>query len=186
MTYPKTNLLGIIAAMAILLAGIFDLDPYSFTILGISFTLVLIYENIFFSSFNLRKSPYGKPFVISLVWTLVGTSFNGTPDLVDFLDCYIFIFLLCIPFDLKDLESDKNQGIKTLPLLFKEKTPLLLGVFFTLYSSVFYQFTGEFFFIFAPIIFSILISLKKRSSFIFHLGFDGIIIMRFLFYLYQY
>ncbi|MFT6630130.1 MAG: hypothetical protein ACJAS4_000064 [Bacteriovoracaceae bacterium] len=184
-TYPVSNSISFLLALITLTLTALDLSLHNFLILGICFLLVLSYEKVLFSKFDFRSVPYLKSFFISLVWTLVATCLNGLPEIIDFLDCYIFILLLCIPFDLKDLESDKAQGIRTLPTILKEKTPYIISALFILYSIYFYHLTSERFFIFAPFLFSIFIFLKERRPFLFYLGLDGIIIIRLLFYLNQ-
>lgn len=183
--YPILNCIGFSLSFVVFIFTALELTFYSLSILVLCFFLTLSYEKVLFAKFSFRSIPYLKSFIISLVWTLVATCLNGAPKLVEFLDCYIFILLLCVPFDLKDLESDKAQGIRTLPGIFKEKTPYIFSALFILYSLVYYKITAELFFLFAPIFFSLFIFLKERRPFLFYLGFDGIIIIRLLFYLNQ-
>jgi 4-hydroxybenzoate polyprenyltransferase len=44
-----------------------------------------------------------------------------------FLENFIFIFVLCIPFDIRDMNYDKRNGINTLPVLLGIKNSIILS-----------------------------------------------------------
>jgi len=80
--------------------------------------------------FRLREVPLVKIFIISLVWSatcillpLVQSGLRVDPALVLLLiaERFLFVFAITVPFDIRDMESDKKAGLKTLPLLAGEK-----------------------------------------------------------------
>ena len=82
----------------------------------------------------LKPIPYFKAPIIALVWALVCVGLNleefSWKGVMLFIDCFVFILLLCFIFDFKDLSYDQKQGVKTVPALFKSK-PIFI-VFITL------------------------------------------------------
>jgi hypothetical protein len=84
--------------------------------------IVLIYAGNKWLKLPLRLIPYVKIIVISLVWAVVIYLFpfvneKGSFQEVDFVffTCtFLFTFALCIPFDIRDLKSDKGN-VETIP-----------------------------------------------------------------------
>ncbi len=86
----------------------------------------------FMPPFNLRKIPILKVFIIGFVWlassvliplmykdyTFVGFETLGLKELEYIGAQFLFISALCIPFDVKDYENDRQGSIKTLPVHF--------------------------------------------------------------------
>lgn len=88
--------------------------------------------------FGLRNIPGLKTFLISLVWTmscvllpvleaqdlhLADVSVRDITLLV--AKRFLFIFALAIPFDIRDLFSDRQAGLKTIPVAWGEKNAYL-------------------------------------------------------------
>lgn len=81
-------------------------------------------------SFKLREIPYLKVFLIAFVWsaatvllTVIHADeeiFNSTVLLV-FTERYFFIFAIALQFDIRDMQTDREAGLKTIPLLISEK-----------------------------------------------------------------
>ena len=117
------------------------------------FVLIIVMAGIFYTLFfkSLTKKVLGfKNLYVSFTWTfslqlLIGMYYGIFNNIMIIL--FLFIFLRCmvngIFFDLKDIKTDKNEGLKTLPVaLGQEKTlyflhiinfisfiPILFGVF---------------------------------------------------------
>lgn len=101
------------------------------------------------SLFRLREIPYLKIFLISFVWatsTILLPIIQST-DTFDkihvtamLFERFFFVFAITIPFDIRDIEADKQAGLKTIPLLFKENTSFILS-----YVSLFIYFIISFF-----------------------------------------
>jgi 4-hydroxybenzoate polyprenyltransferase len=95
----------------------------SFDVLYFShlFILVVFYEKILTKKNELRKVPYLKPFIIAYIWAWVCTAptIYLNFDSISFwpwIECFIFILALTIPFDIRDLKSDSLESIKTIPI----------------------------------------------------------------------
>ncbi len=184
--YKLYNWISLIIMVIINLCCFIQLDLQVYPVLLLNILLVLLYETILFKNFALRKVPYAKSFIIALVWSLTMTQLNGYHSPALFLDCFSFILLLSIPFDIKDLNSDTNQEIKTLPMLFKDKLYLGLSLFYVAYAIIHFQITNELFFLTSVPLYIGLIYFAKKDKLnksIYYLGFDGLIILRVLFYL---
>ena len=95
---------------------------------GVCALLSILY---FLPPFNLRKIPCLKQFFIALVWVMVcivipflfqASDFIGLDNFDKNVWLYIasqfcFIAALCIPFDIRDMEKDKEEGTKSLPVV---------------------------------------------------------------------
>jgi len=86
--------------------------------------------------FRLREIPMAKIFIISIVWSV--TSYllpyvyskpviSGEEILLMIFERILFVFAITVPFDIRDIESDKKTGLKTLPILIGEKRSLMLA-----------------------------------------------------------
>lgn len=74
--------------------------------------LSLLYEGTLTRK-GLRSIPFLKPFLISYVWAMsCAFPVFGFANLAVF-ECFFFIFSLCLLFDLRDIQDDLRQGIKT-------------------------------------------------------------------------
>jgi 4-hydroxybenzoate polyprenyltransferase len=78
---------------------------------------------------TLRIIPYVKIFVITLVWSLVTVllpvvrmqqAMDAHVWLI-FIERMIFVFVLALMFDIRDMEHDQRNGLKTIPLLIGKK-----------------------------------------------------------------
>jgi hypothetical protein len=76
--------------------------------------------------FRLRDIPYSKIFLISFVWSastvflpIIQSSltFNKAQVVILLAERFFFVFAITIPFDIRDIDADKQAGIKTIPLL---------------------------------------------------------------------
>jgi len=100
--------------------------------------------------FKLRNIPYLKIFLIAFVWSAstillpviqVGGRIFETQVILLFSERFFFIFSITIPFDIRDMQSDRNAGIKTIPLLINQNKALAisyLSLFISLIISFFH------------------------------------------------
>jgi len=114
------------------------------------------------SIFRLREIPYLKIFLIAFVWSAStillpiiqsDSSFNKTHVIAMLAERFFFVFAITIPFDIRDIEADKQAGLKTIPILFNEKKSnnisyLSLFIFFII-SFFHYQLQHSWFIIWA-------------------------------------
>ena len=122
--------------LLILAGGLMSLyrfiDFRSSTQLAIIFSAVL---SILYP-FGLRRIPWIKIFVISLVWT-ISTLFllvleNNIPIsqniVLHLISRFLFVFAITIPFDIRDLKFDA-QSLRTIPLFFGAVKSQFIAVF---------------------------------------------------------
>lgn len=116
----------------ILIVVIFD--PIFFTFLLIVLAGGILYTTIF--KRLSREVPAFKNIYSTAIWAYFGTFFTIFlyriyPDLiflVIFLFIYLKIFINNVFFDIKDIEADKKEGLKTIPILLgKRKTIYILS-----------------------------------------------------------
>lgn len=85
----------------------------------------------FLPPLNLRKLPYIKQFYIALMWIIVcivipflfdeenfyGFLFFGKDEWLYVISQFCFIAALCIPFDIRDINKDREEGTKSVPVM---------------------------------------------------------------------
>jgi 4-hydroxybenzoate polyprenyltransferase len=80
----------------------------------------------------LMKTP-----VLALVWGLSTTiiplieqniSLSSSFIILQIISRSLFIFALCIPFEIRDVEADKKNNVKTLPVIYGVRTTGIIGV----------------------------------------------------------
>ena len=107
----------------------FDLKTKTQIVIVISGALSVLYP------FGLRKIPFSKIFIISLVWTISSMFLlvleNDIP--IDsnvgshLIGRFLFVFAIAIPFDIRDLKFD-DKKLKTIPIIFGQSKAKLLAV----------------------------------------------------------
>lgn len=104
--------------------------------------MCLLYSTEYYKRFK-SNIPAFKPFYVSLLWTFSTSilpcvihdhDYSILTDPCDYLPCALNIFALTNVADIKDLEEDKMNDVKTFPLLFGEDVTYM-SVFFALASS---------------------------------------------------
>ncbi|HET7818843.1 MAG TPA: UbiA family prenyltransferase [Bacteroidia bacterium] len=85
---------------------------------------------------RLRDLPFLKIFIISFVWsyctillpvTYSNIAFDRLHLFLMLMERFLFIFAITIPFDIRDIEVDKQNRLKTLPLILGVKNSWLLS-----------------------------------------------------------
>jgi len=91
---------------------------------------------IFGNRKRLSDYPIIKIFMVSLVWAaiavlipLVETNINLTTKALIFIEKFMFIFALVIPFDIRDIEFDNSRSVKTIPILLGKRKSIILALF---------------------------------------------------------
>ncbi len=147
--------------------------------------------------FRIREALFVKMPLLAAVWSLATVIIPlaeqnirlYTPFIVEQVCCrFFFVFALCIPFEIRDLEIDKKENVKTLPLVYGENKIKVLGTIMILLEIVIHHFM--------PINSSSMIALdvssgialiwifvnaRKRESYFYKLLVDGTMVLRFLF-----
>lgn len=157
-SHKKVHLiLNIIGAVG-LLFGLFHLKSKHLMVLGIIALITLLYS---FPLLPFKKKKRLKDFgllkilTLSYVWTLITVWFpvvtltRITPgfELV-FAQRFVFMFVLCLAFDIRDMASDGRHGIRTVPVTIGSRRSYLLmyaGLVLFLALSIFhFRYTGKF------------------------------------------
>ena len=85
---------------------------------------------------RLREVPYLKIFLIAFVWSATTTllpvieadaKIMETQVILLFVERFFFVFAIAIPFDIRDMQSDSDAGIKTIPMLINRNKALLFS-----------------------------------------------------------
>ena len=103
--------------------------------------------------FGLRKVPFSKIFVISLIWTistmLLLVFENNIPItqniVLHLISRFLFVFAITIPFDIRDLKYDA-QNLETIPLIFgvqKSKVIAVSALFICVLIAIFQSFENS-------------------------------------------
>jgi 4-hydroxybenzoate polyprenyltransferase len=95
--------------------------------------------------FKLRDVPYLKIFLIAFVWsalTVFLPAIQAGEEILNvqvellFAERFFFIFAITIPFDIRDMQVDRDAGLKTIPLLVNQKKALTLSYLSLLISLI--------------------------------------------------
>jgi 4-hydroxybenzoate polyprenyltransferase len=104
---------------------------------------------------RLREIPFLKIFLISFVWAATtillpiiqtGIKYDLFQTILMLIERSFFVFAITIPFDIRDMESDKLSGLKTFPLLVGEKNAILsanIAMFLFLVLCLFHYSTTD-------------------------------------------
>lgn len=185
-SHPYSTISSVLISIITILYLSISLTQIQVIIFILLFTFLLLYERIIFKHFSLREISYLKPFLISLIWSLSLFNLINRFHLYDFVECFLFIFFLCIPFDLKDVEEDKKEKIKTYPIRFEKRLPQTLSLLVLISSLGFYLINKELYFLIFPFLFTlILFKIAPKQKDLYYL-FDALILIRLLFYFFQY
>lgn len=96
----------------------------------------------FLPPFNLRKIPCLKQFFIALIWVMVCIVIPSMFQASDYIGLanfdrnvwlytasqFCFIAALCIPFDIRDVNKDREEGTKSLPVVFGLQKSKLVAI----------------------------------------------------------
>jgi len=137
---PGEKLLFFLAAFLLTISLFFlSTEIYLFLIplilLAVSYTIPLIKWNN--KRIRLLQVPMMKTPAIALVWGISTTLIPLVEQNISIYSSFValqlisrtlFIFALCIPFEIRDLDSDSNNNVKTLPVRFGINSTKIAGV----------------------------------------------------------
>ena len=147
---------------------------------------------------RLRDIPYLKIFLIAIVWSVitVGLPFlelNNNTSTSQLLRLCVerscFIFALCMPFDIRDMDWDSRTNVKTIPLSIGVEKAKILAIL-ALIVSIFMHYLGndtirthpihdfKIIIVYTITTFVILKTHKNRSDYFFYVGVDGLILLQ--------
>lgn len=107
---------------------------------------------IFGNKKRLSDYPIIKIFMVALVWAAISTIIplndfteGNTTKLLYFIEKFMYIFALVIPFDIRDIDFDKSRDIKTLPIVYGKTKSIILAILALLVSissSIYLHYTS--------------------------------------------
>jgi 4-hydroxybenzoate polyprenyltransferase len=192
------HLILLIAGSFLILFSLFSFHLEHFFILFILGCVSFLYSFPFLPFAKKKRiKDYGflKITTLALLWTLVTVWFPVSGHAYDtglfifvFIKRLLFMFILCLLFDMRDIEVDNSEDIKTLAVVLGHKKSytlsyLLLFVFVLLSIAQYFYFPQMRFLI--PMILSaaaafvtIEITKKSNSDFVYLAGIDGMMLLQ--------
>lgn len=188
----------LITGCLLILFSFFSFHLKHFIILGVLGCIAVLYSFPFLP-FGKKKriKDYGfiKIITLSLLWTLVTvwlpvTNLNVNPYLFSFVFVkrFVFIFILCLLFDVRDIEIDNKENINTLAVMLGKKKSYALSCFllllFGVLSIIQYFFYPQMAFLLAMLVSSVItwiiiqLTKKTNSDFIYLAGVDGMMLVQ--------
>lgn len=136
-----------------------------------------------------------KILTLSLLWTLVTVwfplvnfSFDTDVLLFVFLKRFVFMFILCLLFDMRDIEIDRKENINTVAVILgRDKSYKLANitlVLFIMLSLIQFLYNGDYRVLIAMLIssiityFTIMYSKKSNSDYVYLAGIDGMMLLQ--------
>jgi 4-hydroxybenzoate polyprenyltransferase len=152
--------------------------------------------------FRIRESLFVKMPLLASVWSLATVIIPlaeqnitmNLPLVIEQVGCrFFFVFALCIPFEIRDLEVDKSENVRTLPSVFGVNKTKLLGTILIVVEIVIHHFMSIDSLQILALDLSSLIALlwifvktQRRESYFYKLFVDGTMLLRFLFLYFAY
>lgn len=190
-------ILNIVGAIGVIV-GLFHLKPKNFMVLCIIGAITVLYSFPFLPFKNKKRlKDFGllKILTLTYVWTLITVWFpmvtltKITPDFqLVFMQRFAFMFALCLAFDIRDMRSDSQKGIRTLPVALGKRWSYIIIyatlVIFLILSIMHFRQTLHFMQLNAMIIsalatFFMVEQAKTNDTDIFYLsGIDGMMLLQ--------
>lgn len=186
--YKKPLFFGLAISLISLLFLCNNLSSLSIMIMVSAEVISTLY---YLPPFNLRKHGYIKPFLISAIWVisctvvpLIENKILSTHHSFFIFSQFLFIAVLCILFDLKDMATDLSQGVNTYANNFGAgKTKMICTILILISGYCFFAFAQNSVFIVAMIfillttLLTVLMSKKEKHPFYFYIWVDGLLLL---------
>ena len=186
------------AGIALILFSFLSFRLHHFIILAILGAIALLYSfPVIPFGKKKRIKDYGflKIITLALLWTLVTVWFPVNNLLFDkniflfiFLKRFAFLFVLCLLFDIRDIEIDRKENIRTLAVFLDKKKSYLI-IYILLIVFIILSFLQFFYFDDKSILTAMLLSAaatfiaveltkKTNSDFVYLAGIDGMMLLQ--------
>lgn len=186
------------AGIALILFSFFSFRLHHFIILAVLGAIAFLYSFPVIPFEKKRRiKDYGflKIITLALLWTLVTVWFPVNNFLFEkkififiFLKRFVFLFVLCLLFDIRDVEIDRKEQITTLAVfLGKKKSYFIAYIFLILFVILsllqFFYFDDKNILIAmllsaAATFFAVELTKKKNSDFVYLVGVDGMMLLQ--------
>ena len=186
------------AGVALILFSFLSFRLHHFIILAILATVAFLYSFPvipFLKKKRIKDYGFLKIITLALLWTLVTVWFPVNNFLFEknifvfvFFKRFVFMFMLCLLFDIRDIEIDRKENITTLAVFLGKKKSYLLAYNFLIFFVIlsFFQF---FYFDDKSVLIAMLLSAaatfftveltkKINSDFVYLLGIDGMMLLQ--------
>lgn len=134
----STHLFIISAGVVLLISGLFTFNAQQILVIGVLGIIAFLYSFPVLPFANKKRiKDFGilKIAALSISWTIVtvwfpaaGAQHTSVSFLIIFLRRFIFIFSLCIAFDIRDMDVDSKENIRTIPIIAGVKKAYYLTV----------------------------------------------------------
>ena len=138
-TYKNKNLIYLLMTIGSVMSfyRFIDFNLNTQIAIVISGVLSILYP------FGIRKVPFSKIFVISLVWTISTMLLLVLENKIEIsqniilhlISRFLFVFAITIPFDIRDIKYDQNN-LKTIPIVFGVKKSIIISLVSLLISEL--------------------------------------------------
>jgi len=186
------------AGIFLILFSFFSFRLHHFIILPILGVIAFLYSfPLIPLSKKKRIKDYGfiKIFTLSLLWTLVtvwfpvvNLSFEKNIFAFVFIRRFVFMFVLCLLFDIRDIEIDRKENINTIAVFFGKKKSYFLAyislVVFVVLSLLQFLYFGNAGVLIAMLLssaitfFTVELTKKTNSDFVYLAGIDGMMLLQ--------
>ena len=194
----KTHKILFVTGIILIIISFFSFRLHHFIILAIMGAISVLYSYPVIPIGNKKRiKDYGylKIITLALLWTLVtvwfpavNESFNSTLFLFVIMKRFVFMFVLCLVFDIRDIEIDGKENINTVAVILGRKNSYVLAyitLFFfmvlSLVQNFYYADNKELFALLVSAIltyFMIEVSKKNNSDIIYLAGIDGMMLFQ--------
>jgi len=175
-----------------LAAILFLCNELSWTSISIMVGAEILSTLYYLPPINLRKHGYLKPFLVSLVWVascclvpLIENKLLSINSLWYIIAQFIFISVLCMLFDIKDMKFDFQSGVSTYANKFGVRfTKVICVVGMLLFLGFSYMFHADLSILISNLVltlvsfFIILITNQQRHPFYYYFWIDGLLIFQ--------
>lgn len=188
----------IMSGILLVIFSLFGFELEHFIILAFLGFIAFLYSFPFLPFGEKKRiKDYGllKIITLSLLWTIVTVWFPVADENVDllllifiFAKRFVFMFILCLLFDVRDIEIDLQQNIHTFPVILGRRrsyvVSYLLLILFATLSVLQYFYVPQTGFLIAMLIsamltfFIIEITKKNNSDFVYLAGIDGMMMVQ--------
>lgn len=156
----KFLLAASLAALVCILIFLFWLFPFRFILLWLLILPLLVFYNRIFEQKvsikpSLRKMGPVKPLVITICVVFIAyyvpllngicffdKEFSFLKVSIEGLALFFFVLALVLPFDIRDMEYDRNAGVKTIPLILGARKTRVFCMLLLLFYALLYTFIG--------------------------------------------
>jgi 4-hydroxybenzoate polyprenyltransferase len=194
----KIHYVLLFIGFSLIIFSLFSFHLHHFYVLGCLGIIAFLYSYPalpFGKKKQLKEYGILKIITLSLLWTLVTVWFPVNTMQYDeglfwlvFTKRFLFMFVLCLLFDMRDFTIDRDSGIRTFPVRFGIKNSYLfsyltLGIFLILsfVQNHFWEQTGFLYAMIISVVATIIVILstkKYKSDFIFLAGIDGMMLLQ--------